>query len=847
MTKKTTPQRRTVPQSVRAEAPSSPPVPSSGLTGRPRRDRIIFAVFLLALAGLSAYWGWRIQSRTASLWQGDDRYLIEDAGISVVFAENIARGEGVVYFPDGERVEGFSNPLWTGALVVAAKLGIDPWAVPRPLGIVCTAIALFFGGLLVWYTTPGWTRLAAFAVPPLVGEAGTTVIWAISGLENGMYAATLLASLALFARERGNQRAWPISGFVFFFLALTRPEGMVFGAMAGLFVVVTEVLPRLRVTRRHVVFAALFLAPLAIYQLWRWRYFAWPLPNTFYGKVADEAVAGLWTTQSRGWGYLLGYLREYGYVTAVFVAPLAAISRRHWRSAALVVPALAFVLFFPIYANGDWMREWRFCSIVTALLVPACVIGVANAADWAAWIASKLARGRFAANGALATGLVGMVAIAGACGLFFGQFAPSNKHIDGWVEKPQVNTFKLARRGKYFREIADRLDLRPGSVADTDMGGIGAKSGMVIRDVGRLCDVPFGVNQWDEKFVDDYIFTETRPDIIHARDAWGRSSHLTTNPKLDRDYIRLPEERILGTERANGNFIRKNLFVLDRAERDPARSVEFAAGIRLENVEFRPALSAPKQSLRVRATWSLAGTAMPDVEATYELVGADGAVLATEKRKPVMNWYPTQKWRAGEFPVDLVKIKIPGDAPEGDYRLRITLPTPDGTIQAIDTGWTHRVSKPDADAEKERLRTAIRAAIESNPAAATVLFDELWYLRRSESERVSDRRLEQDAAGALARSARRTRDAGDEAVAAELAIAARKLDHLDPEVRAICRELAVAAYSRGRALQKQGGEANLDAAYREFTEALRRYPQLSWARRQAEETRPAGIRRRGLD
>lgn len=370
---------------------------------------------------------------------------------------------------------------------------------------------------------------------------------------------------------------------------------------------------------------------------------------------------------------------------------------------------------------------------------------------------------------------------------------------------------------------------------------------MVIRDVGRLCDVPFGVNRWDEKFVDDYIFEETRPDIIHARDAWGRSSHLTTNPKLERDYVRLPEERVLGTERPNGNFIRKGLFVLDRAERDEARSIEFAAGVRLERVEFRPAVSAPRQSLRVIATWSLAGAAMWDVEAAYELVGADGAVIASVRQKPAMNWYPTQKWRPGEFPVDRVKIKIPKDAPDGEYRLRITLPTPDSMTQTVATGYSHRVSKRGADEEKERLRSRIRATMESSPFGVTALFDELWYFRRTESERAEDRRLEQDAARSLARIARRAHDAGDEAVAAELAVAARKLDHLDPDVRAICRELALAAYARGRELEGQGGEANLDAAYLEFTEALRRYPQLSWARRHAEETRPSGLRRRGLD
>ena len=40
-------------------------------------------------------------------------FFIEDSGISFAYAKHFAEGEGFVAYPGGERVEGFSNPLWT--------------------------------------------------------------------------------------------------------------------------------------------------------------------------------------------------------------------------------------------------------------------------------------------------------------------------------------------------------------------------------------------------------------------------------------------------------------------------------------------------------------------------------------------------------------------------------------------------------------------------------------------------------------------------------------------------------------------------------------------------------------
>ena len=41
----------------------------------------------------------------------------------------------------GEVVEGFSNALWTYAIAGLAVLGLDPFDIPRPLGLACAAAA----------------------------------------------------------------------------------------------------------------------------------------------------------------------------------------------------------------------------------------------------------------------------------------------------------------------------------------------------------------------------------------------------------------------------------------------------------------------------------------------------------------------------------------------------------------------------------------------------------------------------------------------------------------------------------------------------------------------------------
>src|SRR2546430_16058094 len=61
-------------------------------------------------------------------------FVTDDAFISFVFARNLAE-HGQLVFNLGERVEGYTNFLWTVLLASGMKLGVGPVAASRFLGV----------------------------------------------------------------------------------------------------------------------------------------------------------------------------------------------------------------------------------------------------------------------------------------------------------------------------------------------------------------------------------------------------------------------------------------------------------------------------------------------------------------------------------------------------------------------------------------------------------------------------------------------------------------------------------------------------------------------------------------
>lgn len=242
------------------------------------------------LAALALAWGWSEALRL--------RWLCDDAFISFRYAENLVAGLGLV-FNAGERVEGYTNFLWTLALAGAASLGLSAPSTALALGLLCYAgllacvwrLGRAMAGELQPAETTGantfdWSYFPAAAV--LLALHRHMQVFATSGLETMAFALAIVGGSLLVFRarpERGPSQILLTAGFLVFALAaMLRPDGLLFYASGALFAFLrrraTGWRGLLRQAAAHAPFALLYVP----YWLWRYNYYGYIFPNTYYAK-----------------------------------------------------------------------------------------------------------------------------------------------------------------------------------------------------------------------------------------------------------------------------------------------------------------------------------------------------------------------------------------------------------------------------------------------------------------------------------------------------------------------------------------------------------------------------------
>lgn len=310
---------------------------------------------------------------------------VDDGFIVLRYVEHLLAGDGLVYNP-GERVEGFSSPLWV-ALVAAWEAALRVFLPPSPtrLEVLQRALGIGFAGWAVLVTGAfarrrlGLPRLASWGAALALLFSWPFVFWSGAGLETPLFA-LLIAAVALHFGEPTpfeGQRAWTTIALLTA-LGWTRPEGPLFVALAGavaLFAARSRSRAFLSLGFVLALHAALFLA--------RWLYFGELLPNTYYAKVGGGS-----STILRGGLYLLDYLTRGGGGGLVALAIWGALARsssgatggkRDAASAvagALVLGGVGFVLL----VGGDGLYCFRF---VVPLLPLLCAYGALGSVDLA--------------------------------------------------------------------------------------------------------------------------------------------------------------------------------------------------------------------------------------------------------------------------------------------------------------------------------------------------------------------------------------------------------------------------------------------------------------------------------
>ena len=226
-------------------------------------------------------------------------WMDDDAFISFRYARNLARGLGLVFNP-GERVEGYTNFLWTVLMAAVAKTGLD---IPRAAQVLGTVFSLASLGVVVYLARAlgigargavegSWlSRLLPVLPAVLLCVSETWAVWAVGGLENVFAAFWVLLAVAAYLRFRAASRpsALYAAAVSCVLAALTHPAHTVVAMVLGL-ALAWDTRRGARTWQPFVAFIALFGGLYGAYFVLRAIYYESLFPNTFYAKVGMSAA-----------------------------------------------------------------------------------------------------------------------------------------------------------------------------------------------------------------------------------------------------------------------------------------------------------------------------------------------------------------------------------------------------------------------------------------------------------------------------------------------------------------------------------------------------------------------------
>lgn len=292
-------------------------------------------------------------------WLGDD-YMI-----SMRYARNLANGDGLVWNP-GERVEGYTNFLWTlwMALVHLLPIHVSKTSLVVLLTNIVIAVAiipvlirlvkLLGGGELII----GATLLAyVFSV--------NAMYYTAAGAETTLLTFVFLIGICRVVQEsRINHPKLP-TYLLIITLSLIRADAAV---LAALLFGVSLVLNKDR--KKVFIYSLVSLLLPFVHEIFRFLYYGDILPNTAYLKVIG------WNERyAFGFKYVFSFMKNYSFLI-VFAVVGSLFSRQ--LTFRVLLGTLFLYAAYIVYVGGDAFHHFRFFIPVIPLLVVLAFQGIQN-------------------------------------------------------------------------------------------------------------------------------------------------------------------------------------------------------------------------------------------------------------------------------------------------------------------------------------------------------------------------------------------------------------------------------------------------------------------------------------
>ncbi|MBI2390280.1 MAG: hypothetical protein HYV09_11885 [Deltaproteobacteria bacterium] len=325
-------------------------------------------------------------------------FVKDDAYISFRYAHNLVKGKGLVFNP-GDRLEGYTNFLWTLLMVPFEALGWDLFQVCEFLG-TGFSIAVIATMLTVAARWDHARKDLSFAWGATwLATSSSWVLWAKSGLEQSLAALLPLVSAALLWKiaedwSQSEGRADPnerdaiarralLSGVVMGLGCMTRPEIHLIAVIVGTPLLVDAV--RRRAIPRHALAWAGGVLLLTVpFHLFRYGYYHSWLPNTFYVKTGKGSMiwrAGLDQLRDMFAFNNLGWVLPF--------VPFAFVTRKRLVPKLVALAISVAFMGYLVKVGVDEMQWFRLYLPALPFLLLLAGLGMRNLLDAAVSLLAK--------------------------------------------------------------------------------------------------------------------------------------------------------------------------------------------------------------------------------------------------------------------------------------------------------------------------------------------------------------------------------------------------------------------------------------------------------------------------
>ena len=334
-------------------------------------SRYLPLILLIAILAAFAAYAARYILATSFVINGERYFnLFDDAMVSMRYAWNLAHGNGAVWNP-GERVEGYTNPLWMLYMAFWHLFPIPVSQISLPIqisGAVFLGLNIIFVYKIIRHLSSDLFALLSALL--MVAFYGPLDIWGLLGMEVSVLA--LILSMAAWIIITRDLSCWtPWLYLLLGVSTLIRIDMTVPFVLMLAFLWLTQPAQR----KRHLIWG---LGALALFvggqTLVRFLYYGDILPNTYYLKMVGlsqniRIARGIWVLFELAW--------QMNWV--VFLLPLTVFLFKRDKNLALLALIFAGQVAYSTYVGGDaWEHRGganRFIS--TAIPLWFALFGIA--------------------------------------------------------------------------------------------------------------------------------------------------------------------------------------------------------------------------------------------------------------------------------------------------------------------------------------------------------------------------------------------------------------------------------------------------------------------------------------